>query len=39
MTSNQPTLREAAVWAVLLVALYGAHRLNDGFGGNEKQGN
>ena len=24
MTSNQPTLREAAVRAVLLVALYGA---------------
>ncbi len=24
MTGNQPTLREAAAWAVLLIALYGA---------------
>ena len=24
MTGNQPTLREAIVWAILLVMLYGA---------------
>jgi hypothetical protein len=24
MTKNQPTLREAAAWAVLLIVLYGA---------------